>query len=283
MIKLDDFSAKILMDSPKYRNRCEVENNELHELYSLLQKYHLDNSTAGELKRLRELLPLLDGKLANAEKRIANANEKGKNPQVYTFETLKEFKVDDETISKTDKFNKGNVLLFNNPAKLYSVKRNRLSMLTVEEIKNRLGRLDLGKLDNAFVASVRDFGHLSVPRLVNSINVYDKQLTRVYRETGNRGRGVNLLEVDKREKQEIVRDNIREMTELLIDSGTEYVWGELSDADKLKMYRAVTGSRGCESLKIYENLLSMFTNYTTLNQLKQGATKPKTLRKFIVK
>ena len=204
-------------------------------------------------------------------------------PQIYTFETLKEAKVDDETISKTDKFNKGDVLLFRNPARLYSVKHNRLSMLTVEEIKNRLGRFDLGKLDNAFVASVRDFGHSSIPKLVNSINAYDKQLARVYRETGNRGRGVNLLEVDKKEKQEIVRDNIREMTEYLVDTASECVWGEVNDADRRRMMKAVNGSKSLESQKVYDNLLNMFTDYNTLNVLKQGATKPKTLRKFIVK
>lgn len=283
MIKLDDFTAEDLVNvSLDYRcGRKKIDG--IYELYSLLRKNGLENASAADLKRIRELLPLLDRKIEDAEKRIANANEKGKHPQIYTFETLKEAKVDDETISKTDKFNKGDVLLFRNPARLYSIKHNRLSMLTVEEIKNRLGRFDLGKLDNAFVASVRDFGHSSIPKLVNSINAYDKQLARVYRETGNRSRGVNLLEVDKKEKQEIVRDNIREMTELLIDSGTEYVWGELSDADKFKMYKAVTGSRSYESLKIYEYLLNMFANYTTLNQLKQGATKPKTLRKLIVK
>ena len=283
MIKLDDFMVEELEDNTRYYKYGSKERNGINELYSLLRKNGLENASAADLKRIRELLPLLDRKFADTEKRIANANEKGKHPQIYTFETLKEAKVDDETISKTDKFNKGDVLLFRNPARLYGFKNYRLGMLTMEEIKNRLGRLDLRSLDNAFVTSVRDFGHSSVPRLVNSINRYDEQLARVYRETGNRSRGVNLLEVDRKEKQEIVRDNIREMTELLIDSGTEYVWGELSDADKLKMYKAVTGSRSYDSLKIYEYLLNMFTNYTTLNQLKQGTTKPKTLRKFIVK
>lgn len=283
-LNLAHFTAE---DLKEFLKDSEYEKEALvaiHKLYLLLSNYGLEKKlNVADLKLMSELLPYLNRPIADTEKRISDANEEGKNSQIYTFNTLKDAKVDDETIRKTDGINRGYTLLFNNPARFNDYKFYHINSMTVGEIKNLLGKFDLKSLDNAFETNVQNLEYSNTSRLVDAINRYDKQLARIYRETGNRGRGVDLLNVDRSEKREIVREKMREMTECLIDTGSEYVWGKLSDEDKFKLMKALNGSRSRESKTIYYYLLDMYTNYTTLNQLKNGVTKQKALKPFIVK
>jgi len=284
MIKLDDVSAERLMFDLKYHNILSGENNaNINELYSLLQK--LDIASYGDIEKARKLLSMLDSRLKHVSGYVEHQNEKGKEPVLYTFDTFKGYGVDDETISKTDNNNKINDLLINNPARGgYSWEKNpRYKDWSVAYVKFLLGHLDEWNMKNAFMSKAIGFGELKTQRLVNAINLYDKQLAKQYKETGKRSRGENLLYVDFDEKSNIVLDNLYEMTECLVDSGDDFIWGKLTDKDKLRLMEAVKRSGVEENQAIVCNLIGMFSNYTTLNELKQGATKPKTLRKFIVK
>lgn len=284
MIKLEDVSTKRLMSLLKYHHTlCKEDKEKVLELYSLLQQ--LDAKTYGDIEKARNLLSMLDGKLNNVHSAVDRQNEKGKEPVLYTFDTFKRYNVDTETVSETDNNNKINDLLINNPARggYYWEKNPRQKEWTVAYIKFLLGHLDEGKMKNAFMTYARGFGEIRTQRIVNAINLYDKVLARQYRETGKRSKGENLLNVDYDQKSEIVSDYLCQMTECLVDSSDSFIWGELTGKDKIRLMEAVKHRGLPENEATICNLIGMFTNYSTLNELKQGPTKPKTLRKFIVK
>lgn len=284
MIKLEDVSTNRLMSLLKYHQTlCKKDQKKVLELYYLLQQ--LDAKTYGDIEKALSLLSMLDGKLKNIKGVVERQNEKGKEPVLYTFDTFKRYNIDAETISKTDNNNKINDLLINNPARggYYWEKNPRQKEWSIAYIKFLLGHLDESKMKNAFMTYARGFGEIRTQRIVNAINLYDKVLARQYRETGKRSRGENLLNVDYDQKSDIVSDYLNQMTECLVDSSDSFIWGELTGKDKLRLMEAVKHRGLPENEAIICNLIGMFTNYSTLNELKQGPTKPKTLRKFIVK
>ena len=284
MIKLNDVSTERLMFDLEYRDAMNRgANPKINELYSLLQK--LDVTTYGDIKEVQNLLSMLDYRLASINDIVNHTNAKGKEPKLYTFDTFAKYGVDDETVSKTDNKNRINDLLINNPARGWFEKKNGNvnRMWSIAQIKFLLGHLDEWSMENAFMTKARGFGEVKTGRLVNAINLYDKQLAKQYKETGKRSRGKNLLYVDWDEKSDIVLDNLYQMAECLVDSGDNFIWGELTDQDKLRIMEAVKNMTADENEAIVCNLIKMFTSYSTLNELKQGPTKPKTLRKYIVK
>ena len=257
---------------------AEHENNKIDmELYLLLRK--LGVSSYADIENIRNLLSMLDDRMDSINSYLNSRKENGKDFDIHKFCTYERYGVDSETIAITDSNNTISDLLINSPVRRINM---YVKDLSIAEAKYLLGGLDEHTMINAFKRYYK-FGEAKTQRLITTINLYDKVLSKQYLETGNRSRGKNLLYVDYDEKLEIVRDNLYQMTECLVESGDNFIWGKLSDKNKLRLMEAVKNIDSEEYASLISNLLDMFTKYCTLNELKQGATKQKTLRKFIAK
>lgn len=89
--------------------------------------------------------------------------------------------------------------------------------------------------------------------------------------------------LNKKEKEEIVESELKEIVEYLLDNAEQCVWGNLPSSKKIQMLRTIYATRGEQTLEDRKRLVNAISNYTTLSELEQGVVKKRTLDRFIVR
>lgn len=286
MIKLCDVSTERLITFLKYDL---YKQGEVLNAYLALTKHSIkDYQTLKDMIQngRREFKnEFLKNAVSEVEKNIEYANQLGKEPVLFTCDNYKDANVDQKTLKVTDRKNSCGVLLYKSPAIVSRGKSGALDHIQISEAKSLLGKV-IGHSkgctgNNAFVEAMNRFGELDSSKIRDAINFYEKQVLRQAEET--KKRGVNLFIVNQREKQFIVREEIKSIVKYLVDNADVCVWGELSSAQKTRLMSAVTRYSGYENQLLRERMIQIITNYTTLSELQTGVVKQKTLDRFIVK
>lgn len=283
MIKLENVSTERLINSTK---NLSLRSQIFKDAYGLLISYNIRDyqmlKDFLESKKLEfdSVFEFLRDELMEVESDIENANSLGLKPEIFTFDIYNDSLIDDKTLRITDQSNKGDILLYTNPMERGGARINQLKYMSIDEIKHLASHLSSYKLQNAFTKR-RNFGIDTVKRVVSRVNFYEQQVLRQASETDERD--INLFMLNKREKDEIVESQIKDIALYFVDNALECVWGNLPSSQKLRMMRAVLAVRGENVLEDRRRLINAVSNYTTLSELEQDVIKKKTLDRFIVR
>ena len=282
---LKDVSTKNLLDYYKKSGN----KNDLHKyIYAILSDANVTNyeelrelifSNREELKNSDILLELMI-EFRRLQALVTHYELCYKNPEIYTFDNYSHGDIDGDTIRETDTSNRGNILLYQTPFVTGGAIKNTIRDLSISEIKHLLGHVDEKRLKNLLSAK-RGFGSSINKQIYDSICFYEEQVLRCADETTDRG--INLFEIDKLEKREIVESEIKDIAMYLVDNADKLVWGDLTDTHKKRIVRAVLATRGEYTDRDRNRLIDIISNYTTLSELKDGVVKKKTLDRFIAK
>jgi len=251
-----------------------------------LDKYHVEN-----YEQLRRLVikgnpefntDTFKSELMFMMNKVLIANESGIEPELY-FTNGYDQTMNERTLHFTDQNTNGRLLICKSPLLRNSKKSRVLGFSTIEELKFVISHLRRSDLRNTFRLNVSGFDKDDMQQLVASINLYEEQVMRQYRELGENlpSELINLFDYNKKAKDIIVESQLKEITEYLMDSGTHYVWGDLSDTARTRLSKAVNDENGNPYVR--RNVIDLVSNYTTLSELEQGVVKKKTLDRFIVK
>lgn len=279
MIKLENVSTKRLID---YAMRLSKYDEEMKRFYELLIVYDIL-----DYQKLKDILvsnnnefKFLRNELFDVEQNIKNMNVLGLEPEIFMFDTYRDFGIDDKTLRITDESNKGDLLLYTSPMVRGGARINQLKYMSIDEIKHLASHLNSYKLQNTLMVK-RNFGFDTVKKVVEKVKFYEEQVLRQALETDERE--INLFMLNKDTKDEIVESQLKDIVEYIIDNANECVWGKLSDTQKHQMMRAVLSKRGEYVLRDRRKLIDTISNYTTLKELENGVVKKKTLDRFIVR
>ena len=275
MIKLENVSTTRLMEyASRFKNRSEI----LNGVYEILSKHDIKDYEM--LKRLLNVCDELKDDLSWVEEKIASANSEEKESVIFTFDAYDNSIVDKDTLHVTDCNNKGDILLFQSPFVMGGARFNQIKPLTINELKYLCSHLNSYSLQNE-LSEKRSFGKETVSVVADRIKFYEQQVLRQAEETTQTG--INLFTLNKKEKEIIVEDQVKEIIEYIVDNADTCIWGQLSDTQKNKMIRAALSTRGEHTQQDKENLINMISNYTTLSELEQGVVKKRTLDRFIIR
>ena len=270
MIKLKDISAKTIIPYDAYaiKELIEITGAEsVADVLELTKKYPNYNWSV--------VYDILEG---NFERVWNLANKRGYVPKIFTTKGYS-----DEELKKQDSFNNGGILLVSNPTT--SGIRNRcLENKTIRTIKSDLAHTYADGENYVIGANFiyRNIGEGSIPNLITSIEMYEEQIERQAQLT--KERDINLFELHKEEKIDIVEEMYNEIIMYLLYNADErLVWNVLSDS-KRKAYLSSAINKKQEDIKARETIKEYIANYTTIKELEKVANhKLKVLKRFIVK
>ncbi|MBQ2873273.1 MAG: hypothetical protein IJE89_04680 [Bacilli bacterium] len=286
MIKLENVSTRELLD---YYKRSGSKNNLHKYIYAILSTANVTNyqelkqlvfSNREELKDSAVMLELMS-KLKRVELLITSYDMCFKNPDIFTFDNYDHSDLDSETINVTDGNNKGEILLYSSPFLKGGTIKNAINNLSIAEIKYLLGHVNDIRLVNNLLSKKRGFGPDINKQVYDAICFYEDQVLRCADETLDRG--INLFEIDKLEKREIVESEIKDIAMYLIDTADTLVWGDLTDTHKKRIMTSALSTWGEYTQRDRGILIDTISNYTTLSELKDGVVKKKILDRFIIK
>ena len=211
------------------------------------------------------------------EKRLNLANKRGYEPQIFNTKGYS-----NETLLHQDLLNKGNVLLLHNPT-THTVKYSSLKSRTIKAIKSDLSHTFSDGSNHLIEnGAYRNIGIDSVSHIISSIEMYEEQIERQSKLT--KETDINLFELHKKEKSEIVEEMYNEIIMYLLYHTEEMlVWGNLTETAK-KIYLSTAINKKAEALERRTKIKEHIVNYTTLPELKKvGRNNFKVLKRFIVK
>lgn len=283
MIKLENISMERLISYVKQLSQRDVT---MKYIYNLLVEYEIydyqrlkDLLDSGNIK-IDEARGFLIRELFEIQNDIKMANLNGYDSEIFSFDMYKNSEVDDRTLRITDSSNNGDVLLYTCPMVRGGARINQLKYMSIEHIKYLSSHLSSYNLENALTFK-RNFGITTVKRVVDCVNFYEQQVLRQANETSECG--INLFMLNKKEKDEIVESQIKDIVEYLVDNASVCVWGNLPSSKKIEMLRSIFAVRGEYLLENRQRLINAISNYTTLSELEEGIVKKKTLDRFIVR
>lgn len=275
MINLENVSTrKFIMDSKDacdlriwYARRLLLEHNITD--YQKLKDF-LESELAKEVtKRNSEFLYgiiLLQGELKFVENKITKANEKGKQLEIFTYDSLNSSQIDDKSINITDERNKGKILLCSSPIILGSGIKS-IRKLPITQLKHLIGHVDPNNLKNC-LSNLDSTTSKKIASIDRAIRFYDEQVIRQYFETPNKE--CNLFFLNSKEKQELIEEQIKDIAEYIADNAKECIWGTLSDTQKKRMLAASLTTRDGTIARVKDNFERNIKLYTTLTELKNG-------------
>jgi hypothetical protein len=168
-----------------------------------------------------------------------------------------------------------------NPLHIPTRKQRVISLYSIADIKFLLGHLQ-SDLRNDFKFASGCYSKEDLVKLIEHIKFYEQQVERQaeeIKETSSYLLPTNIFEVNSIYKQDIVESQLTEIAEYLVESGNEFIWGILSDKDKIRLLNIIKQPNNYA----IKNFINVISNYTTLNELRQGIVKKRTLDRFIVK
>ena len=101
------------------------------------------------------------------------------------------------------------------------------------------------------------------------INLYDEQVVR-QRLSHNNANDCNLFTLDQNSKKLILLEQLKDIVEYLFDTTEGCIFGELNPTSKSKIASAAISTNGEENERTRTNLISMLSDYTTLEELEKG-------------
>lgn len=288
MIKLSDVStSKLYSKITKRYNEAETPSDAL-EWLDIITVF--DKKKINDYQRLKDMLEqfktnkffrFIRNDLESVERKINEANILGVEPEIYTQEWYKGTNIDDKTLNLTDKGTMGSVLLMSNPLHASTMKQRKINSYSIFDLKFLLAHLQ-SDLRNEFRFASGCYSKEDMVKIIELIKFYEQQVERQaneIRENSPYLLPTNIFEINSIYKQDIVESELTEIAEYLVDSGNVFIWGNLCDADKLRLLKVIKQPNNYAR----KNFINTISNYTTLDELQQGIVKKKTLERFIVK
>jgi len=232
------------------------------------------------IKLSKEVLKFLNAEIIEIVRDIELANISDSQPEIFTYDIYENSDINTEILKLTDRYNNGDVLLYSSPFVRGGARINKLKIMSIEEIKHLSGHLSGYNLKNALTIK-RNFGIDTVKKVADCVKFYEEQVLRQASEMDiNDG---NLFMLNKKEKDEIVESQFKEIVEYILDNADVCVWGNLPSSQKILMIRTIFAVRGEQILQDRQRLINVISNYTTLSELEKGVVKNRTLDRFIVR
>lgn len=228
--------------------------------------------------------------LVKTECNMAKANKLGKKPILYPtlqYKTLGLSEDKTKALEETDeKTSAANLLCFN-PLSEYSVKRNKLSMFSISEVKYLLGHCvvnyDPIYGQNALIHYMRNIGEKNVKEILQAIEIYEEQIFSQLSEPNDLELEYGLFYKDYYEKNLLVQYNIDEIVNFILDTDKKFIWGKMSNVQKRNLVECIKDNSTKKGIKLKTDFINMITNYTTLEDYENDIIKEKTLQRFIIK
>lgn len=216
-------------------------------------------------------------KLFSTIKYVERSNKNGKEPVIFQAKQYA-----DSSLEHTDTLNDGDILLLTKPTTEFNVSLKGLSYLTIDKIKRFLSTTTPNG-SNFLMYRMRQIGTSaipsSIPSILNTLDMYSDQVVRQSLLTDSREE--NLFTYQQKEKKEIVEEKYAEIIAYLIYDTKEFIWGELSDAQRRAYLSSIVNNRQIDRL-IRVRMINNVSNYTTLPELKNVAKGDyKVLKRFI--
>jgi len=286
MVKLEDVSIDVF--KRKLQNLKPYENIEENlNVLSVLDNYSI--ITYGQIEEQINLgnpdfnIGIFKQQLKQVEKNIELLTEQGIKPEIYSSKGYRLGVVDLRSLEITDKYTSGRNLILKSPTNIRHTNRDGyINMHTIGELKHMLSHVH-PNLKNVLLSGNYCLTREDIPKLIKAINFYEEQVIRQAQEI-KKDKSIhlprNVFEYDKDIKRQLVEEQIKEVVDYLTSSTSTYIWGKLSDAEKLRLIKSVTSKSGNQIIR--RNIVEMIANYTTLSEIEEGL-KPKTLKRFIVR
>lgn len=270
MIKLEDISALALREHFTETEKHLLERNNIYNYQEL--KNYLEEATKTNFST-KSILTLTK-RVAEVEKKITKLNQKNYQPIKYFANNVL-----DEKLSQNDLEVYGNSLILWNPTTKLWNQYEAIKNLNIYEIKYLLCHLDEFDGKNALTKE-RNIGNDRVFKVIEAINHYQDQILRQFQENKTTN---NLFYLNQTPKKELATESIKDIVTYLLDNVTkEFVWGQITDSQKLKMQSAVTNNKQVD-LIIKKHLCKIVTDYTTLSELEHTSTRNQAIKRLIKK
>lgn len=266
MIKLENIYANSIIPYYAYAIR------------DLMKKHNV--KSLEELLKLEKEYPKYNWEefqkdILSAKKRMELANKRGQAPKIYLTKGYSNIE-----LNKQDELNNGEILLLNS-AIGHKVKFSHIKNKPISLIKEELS-YTMPDGQNVFIRNNRHMGVSSIPKVLSAIEMYEEQIERQSKLTTDIS--VDVFNIDKYDKKEIVDDKYKNIIMYLIDNAKfGLIWDSLSDTQKA-IYISSINNSGVNDIETRNKLISYISNYTTLPELEEVSKgNCKVLKRFIVK
>ena len=225
----------------------------------------------------RELLQLIQ----SYKNLIEKDNQRGYEKKVYQIDEGPFLYNHNYNQDLVDKNVYGKDLLFQTPLHYSSTKR-QIEEYSIYMLKQYLTHCTCyGR--NELERRCRNYGDKTTSALAQSINFYNKQIERQAQYYNpNIHNESDIFYLNQEEKRILVEDQIREITDYLVDIAQQCIWGEMNETNK-KDFIALAHKNTRLGLEYREKFVNAIGNYVTLDEAKQGLIKTKTIDRFILK
>ena len=269
MIELKNITAKIIVPFNQYAIKELVTENSatsVEDILRLMKEY--PNLNWNEVEKRYEVI----------KRQMNLANKRGCNPNVYHTTGF-----DDERLFKQDSFNKGAILLLDNPTD-FRTRYHHLKELPIAQIKSDLSHT-MPNGENYVLSTCSNYSNIGkgqILRIILLIEMYEEQIKRQAKLTDRRD--INLFELHNAEKLEIIEEIYDEIILYLINNTEErLIWSKLSETQK-ELYVLSTISKKTSHQETREKIKKYIANYTTLPEIENiKSSNYKILQRFIVK
>ena len=287
MIKLENISTQTFEN--KLRKELNKSENfeEVLNILSILNNYSVEDY--GKLKDLIESgvsdfnNPVFKQEIEKLEKNIELLIQQGIKPEIYSSNGYKMGIVDLRSLKITDKHTSGRNLILKSPTNIKHNNRDSyVNMHTIGELKHMLSHVH-PNLRNVLLYGNYCLKREDIPNLIKAINFYEEQVIRQAQDLKKDASihfPFNIFERDKNIKIELVNEQIKDVVDYLTSSTSTYIWGKLTDTEKLRLIKSVSSKNGNQIIR--RNVVELIANYTTLSEIEEGL-KTKTLKRFIVR
>lgn len=198
----------------------------------------------------------------------------------YSFKLYGNSSLDLKLLKSSDLQVDSKVLLLE-PLKVYpgrtGMYNNLLKYNNIAEIKRLLRETDCYGT-NMLQVDCEGLAEKRIEIIFRAIEFYEEQVIRIVSSHHNlESLKKPIFFVDKYRKELIVREQIKEMAEYIVNSGDNFIFGELRKSKKQMLLDKV--SAGKDNFTV-ENFVDIISNYTTLEELEKDAVKTKVLDRF---
>ena len=201
----------------------------------------------------------------------------------YSFKLYSDSSLDLKTLKSSDLQVDSKVLLLE-PLKVYQGRTGMYNCLlkynNIAEIKRLLRETDCYGI-NMLQVDCEGMAEKKLEKIFRAIEFYEQQVIRIvesHPDLSNVRKPIFFI--DKYMKDLIVREQIKEIAEYLVNSGDDFMFGELKRAKKQMLLERVSAERDNFTV---ENFVDVISNYTTLEELENDVVKTKVLNRFIIK
>lgn len=122
-------------------------------------------------------------------------------------------------------------------------------------------------------------GTSALDKVVKTLSFYEEQIKRQYKE--RHVIGTNLFTLNQKEKQAIVVRELPKYIEYFLSTSNDFIWGKRTESNN-RLLEECLNKETKISLENKKRLIETLTNYTTLEELENGAIENHTLDRFML-